>query len=364
MNEQARWHNVQVYYYDDERRDDLLVDCVRPLFTSLHPRPSFFVRHWVRGPHVRLRFHTTPGDFDQVVRPAVADQMGGWLATHPSTVRLEETALLGIHEWLAARERESGPLSPFHPDNSIQYLPYDRRIEVLGSEAATGMLEDFYVATTELTFAMLEHVRHGTSRLNLALDLMYATARALGSITTGYVAYRSHSEARIMHAADPARLRAFCEQQYRSRADELVERLDQVLGTLDSTLDSAPSSASDDVPFVREWVQEMARLQVRAQSLIADGALTLAVPEPGAWFRDEVLAHSAFHRALGSNPDFLAMMRTSVRFHASRVLLNCCYLQLTRLGIGPIERSLLGFLVAEAVEERFGVSAIDLVSAS
>ncbi len=82
------------------------------------------------------------------------------------------------------------------------------------------------------------------------------------------------------------------------------------------------------------------------------------------WFHDEVVVHSAFHQALARNPAHLEMMRTSVWFHAFRVVVNCCYLHLTRLGIRPFERSLLGFLVSEAVEERFGVSAVELVTAS
>lgn len=356
MNDEASWHNVQIYYYDDERRDDLVLDCVHPLFAHLAPRPSFFVRHWLRGPHVRLRFHTTADDFDRVVMPAVAGQVCGWLAAHRSTAHLDETALRATHERLAKWEREPGPLSPLYPDNSIQYLPCDRRIEVLGSEAAAALVEGFYVDTTEATFAMLDRIRGGTSRLNLALDLMWATARAIGSVKKGYVSYRSHSEARIMVAADPAAVRTFFEQQYRSRRAALLERLGQVLDTLDGR--------RDDVPFVREWVQVMTRLRAQAEPLIADGAITLSTPEAGVWFNDEVVVHSAFHRALARNPAHLEMMRTSLRFHVFRIMINCCYLHLTRLGVRPFERSLLGFLVSEAAEERFGVSAVEMVTAS
>jgi Lantibiotic biosynthesis dehydratase C-term len=356
MKDEASWHNVSVYYYDDKRRDELILDCVRPLFARLAPRSSFFIRHWLRGPHLRLRFHTTADDFDRVVVPTVEGQVGSWLAAHPSTAYLDETALLATHERLAKREHEPGPLSPLYPDNSIQYLPCDRRIDVLGSEVAAALVEDFYAGTTEATFAMLDHIRSGTSRLNLALDLMWATAHAAGAITQGYVSYRAHAEARIMCAPDPAALRSFFEQQYRLRAPALVERLQQVLDTLDG--------AGGDVPFVREWVRTVHRLYKRAERLIADGAITLSVPEHGVWFFDEVTAHSAFHRALANNPAHLEMMRTSTRFHTWRIIVNCCYLHLTRLGIRPFERSLLGFLLSEAVEERFGVSAVELVTAS
>jgi hypothetical protein len=269
---------------------------------------------------------------------------------------LDETALLATHERLAKREREPGPLSPLYPDNSIQHLPCDRRIDVLGSEAAAALVEDFYVSTTDLAFAMLDHIRAGTSRLNLALDLMWATAHSARSITSGYVSYRAHAEARIMTAADPVALRSFFEQQYRIRAPALLDRLQQVLDTVEG--------AGGDVPFVCEWVGAVHRLYKRAQRLIADGSITLSVPEPGAWFFDELTTHSAFHRALANNPAHLEMMRTSARFHTWRIVVNCCYLHVTRLGIRPFERSLLGFLLSEAVEERFGVSAVELVTAS
>ncbi len=359
MTDEASWHNIQIYYYDDKHRDDLILDCVRPLLASLAPRPSFFLRHWLRGPHVRLRFHATVDDFERVVVPAVDGQVGGWLTAHPSAVCLDEATLLAKHEWLAKREREPGPLSPFYPDNSIQYLPCDRRIDVLGSEATASLLEEFYVATTDLTFAMLDHIRGGTSRMNLALDLMWATAHSAGSITPGSVSYRAHVEARIMTSPDPAALRSFFEQQYRLRAPALLARLQQVLDTVDGAV-----GAGGDVPFVREWVHTVHQLYKRAQSLITAGDVTLSTPEPGVWFNDEVTAHSDFHRALAGNPAHLERMRTSTRFHTWRVIINCCYLHLTRLGIRPFERSLLGFLVSETVEERFGVSAVEMVTAS
>ncbi|MGH3776960.1 MAG: thiopeptide maturation pyridine synthase [Pseudonocardiaceae bacterium] len=356
MNDEPSWHNIGVYYYDDQHSDDLILDCVRPLFASLAPRPSFFVRHWLRGPHLRLRFHTTIDDFDRVVIPAVADQVGGWLAAHPSTVCVDEATLLEAHERLAKAERETGPLSPLYPDNSIQYLPCDRRIDVLGSEATASLLEDFYVATTGLTFAMIDHIRGGVSRLDLALDLMWATAHSAGTITQGYVSYRAHAEVRIMCSPDPAALRSFFEQQYRVHAPALVGRLGQVLDAVEGT--------GGDVPFVRDWVHAVRRLYRRAGALIAAGDVALPVREPGVWFNDEVTAHSAFHRALAGNTAHLEMMRTSARFHTWRIIVNCSYLHLTRLGIRPFERSLLGFLLSETVEERFGVSAVNLVTTS
>ncbi|MGH8895520.1 MAG: thiopeptide maturation pyridine synthase [Egibacteraceae bacterium] len=357
MNTKIEWHNVQVYYYDKEK-DDLILDCVRPLFANLPStaRRCFFVRHWLRGPHLRLRFQASRDDFDRIIKPAINNQVIGWLAEHPSMTLLDEAALLPKYERLAKAEREPGPLSPLYPDNSIQYLPYDRRLDVLGSEAAASLLEDFYVATTDLAFAMLAHIRDGNSRLNLAIDLMWATAHAVGPpITRAFISYRSHSEGKIMGAEDPAALRSFFEQQYRTRAHALTERLGQVIDTLDGQ--------RDDVPFVRDWAQIMRRLWKQAEPLIAAGSITLPMPPPGKWVDSEIAQHSPFHQALGSNLSYLERLRTNPRSLDYRVIVNCLYLHLTRLGLKGYERFLLGYLAAEAVEERFGVSAVDLVSA-
>jgi hypothetical protein len=43
-------------------------------------------------------------------------------------------------------------------------------------------------------------------------------------------------------------------------------------------------------------------------------------------------------------------------------MLNLTYLMLTRLGISPAERFLLCHLAANAVEDQYGVSAIDSAS--
>jgi len=350
----ARWHNVQVHHYDDRLRDDLLGDCVRPLLARLAPRPTFFLRHWLRGPHVRLRIHTSAEDFEREVVALVEEHVGGWLAEHPSTVPMPQAALLAMHERLAARERETGPLTPFHPDNSIRYEPCDRRTELLGAPAAE-LIENFHVATTGLLLDMIDAVRGGTSRLNLALDLLAATAHSGGDVIAGSVSYRAHAEAAIMSAADPGGLRGFVEQQYRTRAPALLARLQQVLDTVEGT--------GGDAAFVRAWVVAVRRLYTAARPLVAGGAVRLAVREGNRWFPDEMTAHSPFHRALAGNAERLETMRTSPTFHTWRVLVNCSYLQLTRLGVRPFERVMLGYLLSRAVEDRFGVSAVDAVRA-
>jgi hypothetical protein len=351
------WHCAHIYYYDDDK-DGLLLDGVRPLIDELAPdaKRVFFVRHWRQGPHIRLCVSAGEPAASSL-RPRIDTAIGRYLAEYPSRAKVDEAQLLAIHRTLAAKERETGPLTPLQPDNSIHHEPYDRRLGVLGTDAAAALLERFYHETTPIAFDMLARVRAGDSRLTIALDLMLATAHAQWpDIRRGFISYRSHAEGLIVQSADPVACRAFCRDKYRSQGDALKARLLAILDDIDHDRDT--------IPFVRRWVDAMAKFREAADPLIASGAISFAGtrPPPDAAWDPEMLKHSEFHRTLQSNASRLTFMREDPGFLAYRLMLNYLYLHLGRIGIRPIERLMLCYLAAEAVEEQFGVSARELVA--
>src|SRR5437667_9667145 len=105
MSQEPRWRTVCVHYYDTAAAGDLILDGVRPLFAEL-PDAAHFLRHWRRGPHLRLNVRTTEERMDHVVLPAVNRVIGGFLQQRPSTVTLDVAALLPEHRRLAERERD------------------------------------------------------------------------------------------------------------------------------------------------------------------------------------------------------------------------------------------------------------------
>src|SRR5262245_32110112 len=129
------WYSAHIYYYELDK-DALILDGIRPLVRRLRPvvESVYLVRHWRQGPHLRLQVRTDAGTWAGVVQPLVEEILGGYLRAHPSTAVLDERAELPIHLLLAEREQERGPLSPWYPDNSIQYQPYDSRLHVLGHQ--------------------------------------------------------------------------------------------------------------------------------------------------------------------------------------------------------------------------------------
>jgi hypothetical protein len=66
---------------------------------------------------------------------------------------------------------------------------------------------------------------------------------------------------------------------------------------------------------------------------------------------------STFVRELMTNRHFHDHVLPSAPFRHYRLLLNLLYLQLTRLGVRPAERFLLGHLIANTVEDVYGLDA-------
>lgn len=336
------WRTVCVHYYDTATADDLILDAVRPLFAELSAagvESAYFLRHWRRGPHLRLNVRTTPQRWDEVVLPAVHRVIGDFLLQHPSSVALDFAALLPEHRRLAEREQEPGELSPPRPDNTISVDPYDSRAHVLGGAEAAELLADFYSETTPAAFSALETVRAQGQRLWTAFDLMVATAQAFcpDGLRLGYVSFRAHAETFLLDRADQPRIRGEWDQIYRHIRPALAPRL-----------------TTDAVPAARDWLDAVTSLCDRLFALLDSGALRMDSYEFGT---TPPAGASPFVSELMTNRDFHDHVLPSPLFRRYRLILNLLYLQLTRLGVRAAERYLLGHLIANTVEDVHGVDA-------
>jgi Lantibiotic biosynthesis dehydratase C-term len=356
------WASIHVYYYQDQ--DGLILDAVRPLFARLgeHGARAYFERHWRQGPHLRLNINATPQTVSTLVLPAVEEIVGGYLRAHPSAAELDPARLLPSHERLAELEADSGPLLPWHPDNSIQQTAYDGGLSVLGSQQAAELLADFYVYSTPLAFQMIERLRQRrTSRLAGAFDLMVATAHVFSpdGITRGFLSFRSHAEAFLNAWPEGRDLRPHWDRHYTQHADKLTARVRAVVAELDGHAGSDGQAAS----VIRHWVRVMTPFPQRAQQLFTAG-LTLGLRPAddedqqyaGNW--DDLTAQSPFHRTLVATPYWTQIQRADW-FLRYRLVLNYMYLHFTRLGLTPTERFLLCHLTANAVEDSYDISAMD-----
>jgi len=352
----GRWHSAHIYHYDPDTTDALLLNAIRPLIAALaeHGMPdAYFVRHWLRGPHIRVHVRTDPDTFERVAKPLIERIAGGYLNDNPSTHVPDMAREERAHAWLAELEQEQGPITPWFPDNSIRYLPYDRRLHVLGTAEAAEHLAEFHVETTPLAFRILEEYPNKSARFGTLVSLMLASAQiGCPPITNGYLSYRSHAEGFFANSGDPRRMRTRYEELYQANREPLAGRLAAVLGQLEDGV-----VGEDEEPAVRhlpEWAAIARRVLARAEDLESRGLLRMP-----AFLADEPDGRrgmgweniSDFHRALMSNTQVRDELAAASWFTVYRVLLNYQYLLFNRLGLTPAERFLLCHLAARTVED-------------
>lgn len=350
----TRWHSAHISYHDPDK-DALLLDAIRPLLYQLRPvvQGAYVVRHWRQGPHLRLHVRTDAHTWTSTVQPQLERTIGSYLRAHPSTTTLDERAELPIHLLLAQHEQEYGPLTPWFPDNSLHYHPHDPRLHVLGHQDVADLLTDYLTDSTELLFEMLEHIRGGADTKELlSFSLMLATSHTLAPpITHSFISYRSHAEGFLFQSADPAATRAGFDEHYHTHRETLTDRVHAVIDTLDDRQDGEP------VPFVHAWATLLTTYADRAKPLIQRGLLFPTTPAPlptdppRAAFHQLMFGNRAYREGVLDNPDF----------HRYRFGLNCTYLHINRLGLAPIQRMRTCHLAANAVEDAYGVSAIDMI---
>jgi Lantibiotic biosynthesis dehydratase C-term len=352
------WQELQIHHHD-ENKDALILELIRPLVRWLEPQVEqvFFVRHWLRGPHLSLRYLADATRLDSL-RPQLEDRIGAYLARHPSRTTLDESALLPIHRRLAHDEMETRDLTPFYPNNSWHFGEYDRRSHVM-SDGIARLIEGFHAQTNDLVFEMLEHLQSGRNRVDLALDLMIATLQAVTpDIVSRFVSYHSHAEVFIVNTHDDTVTRTHFDRQYQQNAASLAARLQRILEGI--------ARDEDSVPFLKRWTALMADYTGRIESGVISGEIAFEpyradAPRTAAYLEGEArLRKSRFHAMQLDDRANIEARSKDAGFNTFRMLVNLQYLHLNRIGLRPFERSLLAYLISNAVEAHFQVSAFEL----
>ncbi|MEV0612027.1 thiopeptide maturation pyridine synthase [Nonomuraea sp. NPDC050404] len=345
------WHSIQVRYYQDDK-DGLILDAVRPLLAELggRVREPYFVRHWRRGPHLRLNLRAGTDAWEQEVLPLATERLEGYLREHPSSASLDAAALEQAHHKLAVRESDHGPLRPWYPDNTLQTEPYEERLHVLGNRRLMDLLNSFHAESTRMAFDTLAAIRRGELTLfQLSLDLMIAFAHtSVPPISRGYMSYRSHADAFCSYCEDRDGVRAGFEAKYRQHAGPLRALVRRRVAEVDDG--RAPA-------HVRDWLAYIERRKAIAAPLLASGEIDLEAAAPEPEMRQ--LHKIDFHEILLATGRYKSEVLGSQWFLGHRLAINMLYAHLARLGLAPLQRYLFCHLLACAVEEEYGVSPVD-----
>ncbi|WUR13709.1 thiopeptide-type bacteriocin biosynthesis protein [[Empedobacter] haloabium] len=137
-----RWTSLHVFIHDFDRLDGFLCDCL-----AAQPAPfladCFFVRYWLGGPHVRLRFR---GD-----GTALEASARDWLARHAFASDLEPDSYYARF----ASELHTEPRRYWHGNGELHYIPYEPETARYGGIAGVGVCERFFVEDSNAVLALL-----------------------------------------------------------------------------------------------------------------------------------------------------------------------------------------------------------------
>ncbi|MEV0876927.1 lantibiotic dehydratase C-terminal domain-containing protein [Micromonospora echinofusca] len=357
-----------VCHYHEEVKAPLLRDAVLPLAERLRGAglSVHLERHWLHGPHVRLRLRG-PEAHRAAAAADAADRLRAHLAVAPSRAGLDEELLLRRSEAAGRAELVPPPYDPIQPDNTVLVTDGDQGalVALLGTAGAVECRADVLaagLAPVRMSLDQLALVGDApAARVGVVVTAMAAHADTWpGRLLSGYHTFLSHLEDFLFGERDELlrpRFAAFAERAG-GRYHDLVRQA------------ATPDTTEPVAAAWRAWSAAAWRIAERAYDAGAlNGAFSAEFRRRTTSFDDATAIRwdlsrrgaSAYHQALEAS----GFQRTAAsrEFQIYRFCTNMLYQLLTLCDVAPLERYLGAHLLAEATQEIHGVSWQDALTA-
>ncbi len=161
---------VSAYLYYAEPWERFLAGAVKPFAESTLragiAEQFFFIRYWERGPHIRLRFKGKRTVLEQKLKPELLSYFLQYFYQNPSIRK--ESPSLNAERWF--------------PNNSIQFIGYEREIARYGGPLGILIAEQQFQASSSTVLSILENATDWDYNLALgsAIQMHLAFAFILG----------------------------------------------------------------------------------------------------------------------------------------------------------------------------------------
>ncbi|MER5811968.1 lantibiotic dehydratase C-terminal domain-containing protein [Streptomyces sp. NPDC002033] len=348
-----------VAYHHHPVKAPLLHEVMLPLAASCAADglAAHIERHWLHGPHLRLRLQGRPARVEAAAG-AAAERIREWLHAHPSRSGLTEAELLERAAEAGRAELVPPPYGPIEPDNTVRVEPVDRTpVHALLGDDGAALRE-------ELLRAGLGALRAGAAflagrgnggdsapaRLRLAVAALAAHAGAHpGGLAGAHYSYVSHLEDFLVHDDVDGRVRTRFEQHAERAEDAATALVGRVAdgGAQGWERDWADFSAGAWA-LVRARHEAGADLRGDPLAYRARAAATGDAAAAERWNHEVRTRYSEFHRLLArSDPRGAMWSRPDYLIH--RVATNALYRLLALCDVRPLERYLAAHLVVRAV---------------
>ena len=173
------WVALHVFYASDS--NPILVEAVRPLVEELRRDELidrwFFIKYWMEGPHLRVRFRPVRPELRDEVTSRATAALEAFLARRPALYDTDIEGLGDIYKKMYVAEygeqrfvEEYGVdgVMPFRPNNSVALLPYEQEFDRYGGPVGMELAEWHFEHSSDLVAKLLAtsntHVQTGAAR--------------------------------------------------------------------------------------------------------------------------------------------------------------------------------------------------------
>jgi hypothetical protein len=352
--------DVAVYYHDPVKAP-LLRDAVLPALaaaTRVAGVTGHLERHWLHGPHVRLRLQGQ-AEAQHAAAANAAFVLREYVEACPSTIDILDAELLAQASTAAVAELLKPPFEPLHANNSVRIEPTDtRRIhELLGSETLVDLrTTGLRLGTPAIEASLTEFEDSGAGRLRLAITAMAVHAgRYPPGLHHGYHSFLSHVEDFLLATDRDGRIRASFEKVWEDNTESVTEIVQRVAGGHPTTgAEAAWQAWTIGTRLAAEAVFDAGDLPTGPNPRYGERAYELG--DPGAIRRynfAERTEFSAYHTKLWDVDLEHPLIRRPLAVY--RFGTNVLYQLLAICDVTPMERYLAASLVAAATQRLTGV---------
>ncbi|MFD7031150.1 lantibiotic dehydratase C-terminal domain-containing protein [Streptomyces sp. NPDC059917] len=311
-------------------------------------------RHWLHGPHLRLRLRGPAARVDAAAAAAVG-RARDWLRTHPSHGGLSDAQLLEHAAAAGRAELVAPPYGPIVPDNTVRLAPVDDAPlrDLLGA-AGADLRDDLLRAGLDPLRAgarfLADHGDDADARVQLTVVALAAHAAAHpGGLAGGHYSYVSHLEDFLFHEDPGGRLRERFERHADRGGDAVTRLVGRIRDGGAHGWERAWTAYSAGAwQLTRSRYDAGADLHGDPDAYRARAAATGDAAAALRWNHEERTGFSDFHHRLRrSDPDGKMWSRPDYLVH--RACTNALYRLLAICDVRPLERYLAAHLVIRSV---------------
>jgi hypothetical protein len=362
---------ARIFYFEKDKTP-LILGAVEPFVRALRRQgdapPVWLQAHWRQGPHLDVIADTTEARFDAEVLPLLHATAGSWLAEHPSTTAIDPEDYRRLSERLALYELETGALSPVQENNTIIRAWHEPNLQIFGVAELAEARARYNAASLDAILAAL-HIKTASPndfyfRMAAMMALTGNFVRVHG-LPRSYVSYRSHAEYFFTNHDVKGHARARLigvEELLGAEIDRIVRSAHAVF--------LGETAVEDAFPELAGWYHECRALAEHVYGIAEANAELLGQYNRLGGLVDQVVGSldvtldPADERKSSEVEEYIgdinALFR-QVSHIAYRTMVNFLYGIFPIMSVAPVQKYSLCHLVSNSCERVFGKSWKEVV---